>query len=367
VKDEDQARAGVDAVAACGEGEADEVGTAFLGDYMILAETAGAAEQVAEDAEAGSLADSEGFERWVDEAGGSGILTGYVSAEAPKAFLDLAGAEAAGDLEAELGDVEQLTEMAKDFDGAAMVVRLDDGAVEIETAMSTMPDQAQGDGQDSGLVDLPASTVIAFGLGIGDDTVADFLDQLAESVGQEEFDAMVAEAEAGTGLSLPEDLQALLGDGFSVAVDSSLDVEALNAMAAGPIDVPVGIRITGDPDEITPVVEKVVAMAGVEGQVVVEEGDGVVAIGVTEDYVSRLAEDGDLGEQEGFGKAMPDMDESAGGLFVDFDTDDWLARMMEGEAGAEQVRANLEPLDSLGITGRVDGDVTRASIRLSTD
>ena len=111
---------------------------------------------------------------------------------------------------------------------------------------------------------------------------------------------MLAEAEAETGLTLPEDLQTLLGDGLSVAVDSSVD---LGAMASGsgdvdPADLPVGVRIVGDPDEITGVLDKVEAALGpVLGPIVVEEGDGVVAFGLDADYVATLAEDGSLGER----------------------------------------------------------------------
>ena len=43
---------------------------------------------------------------------------------------------------------------------------------------------------------------------------------------------MLSTAEAMTGLSLPEDLQTLLGDGLSVAVDGSIDLDPPSAWAA---------------------------------------------------------------------------------------------------------------------------------------
>lgn len=390
VKDQDKALAGIEAVAACGESDAEDAGTAFVGDYLILAETEKQATQIAADAEKGSLAEADGFRRWVDEAGGQGIVTGYVSADAPAQLVDAAesvrsssdsatglGDDYAGLFGDELGAVsssdedeaalEELGAVMEGFEGAAMVVRLDDGAVEVETAMSTLPQQVDGDGADSGLVDLPASTVVALGMGVGDGAVGALLDQLAESVGEDKFNEMMAEVEDGSGLSLPEDVEALVGNGFSIAVDASMDPESFAQMTPDTLDLPVGLRITGDPAEIVPVVEKLVALAGAEEQVVVEEGDGVVAVGVTEDYVSRLAEDGDLGDQDGFRAALPDLGDNAGGMFVDFDTDDWLDTMMEGEPDAEEFRENLAPLDSLGVTAQVDGGVTRATIRLSTD
>jgi hypothetical protein len=371
VKDEEKATDGVEAIAECGD-EEEQPGTAFSGDYMILAEDDATAQRIADDAEAGSLAEDAGFERWVDEAGGSGIVTGYVAADAPTALLD-AAKSGAGDSAALLDDPEteelekQLTEQFEEFEGAAMVLRVDDGALELETAASAVGEELTADGSDSGLVDLPSSTAVALGFGIADGAVGELMDTLAESLGQEELDAMIADAEAQTGLALPEDLEALLGDGMSIAVDSSIDVSAMMGVESGGINLPVGARISGDPAEIVPALEKVIAAAGAQGQLVIEEGDGVVAVGVTPDYVAELVEDGDLGSQDGFQSALPGLEDSAGGLFVDFDTDDWLARMMEGEPDAAELRENLEPLDSLGITGRVDGDVMRASIRLSTD
>jgi hypothetical protein len=393
VKDEDKARDGVRAVAECGDAESELPGTAFVDGYMVLAEDDAVAQRIADDAEAGSLAEDAGFERWVDEAGGSGIVTGYVSAEAPKVLLDAAMA-GAGDPAAlldgsmdgqvvfepeetatdalEAGDEpgtdeleQKLAEQLEEFEGAAMVLRFDDGALELETAASVVGEGLPSDGSDSGLVDLPASTAVALGFGVGDDTVSGLMDNLADSLGEEELDAMVAQAEAQTGLTLPEDLEALLGDGMSFAMDSSIDLNAMFGVEAGAMNLPVGVRISGDPAAIVPVLEKVVTAAGVQEQVVIEEGDGVVAVGVTPDYVAELVDDGALGDQEGFQSALPDLDDSAGGLFVDFDTEDWLAKMIEGEDA--ELLDNLEPLDSLGVTGQVDGDVMRASVRLSTD
>ncbi len=374
VKDQDKATQGIEAVAACGEGAQEEMpGSSFVDDYMIFAEDENTAQQIADDAEAGSLAEDAGFERWVDEAGGGGIVTGYVSAEAPMVLLDevtSAAGDPAGALGGEMSQEElekDLTEQFEEFEGAAMVLRIDDGALELETAASTAGQELATDGGDSGLVDLPASTVVALGFGIGDGAVQDLMDRLAESLGEAELEELVSEAEAQTGLTLPEDLEALLGDGLSVAVDSSVDVSAMFGSESGSINLPVGVRITGDPTEIVPVLEKVIAAVGAEGQLVVEEGDGVVAVGVSPDYVARLAEDGDLGGQDAFQSALPGVADSVGGLFVDFDAEDWLTKMVESEPNAAELRENLEPLDSLGITGRIDGDVMRASIRLSTD
>jgi hypothetical protein len=419
VADEAEATAAVEAIASCGAEDPELPGLAFVDDYMVVAEDDATAEDVVSATEEGSLADDDGFNTWVDEAGGGGIVTGYVAAEGPALFLDEladdigedASSDVGGDetfagrvatageiddpsdlatmspeeLEEQLGeldvqdstdpdfdpgpgflepDLDQLREGFEEFEGAAVVARFDDGALEVEAAMSAVGELDPSEASDSGLTELPASTVVALGLGIGDSAVEDMLSNVADSMGQESVDELVAQIEVETGLT-PEKLQSLLGDGVSVALDSSVELDTLFSMGSG-IDVPAGIRIDGDPDEILPVLEELIAAADAEGVLHVESGDGAVAVGFDQDYLSELVADGDLGEQDGFESALPDLGDSAGGFFVDFDEGDWLEPVLESD-GDEELKDNLEPLNSLGATGELDGDVLRGLLRLSTD
>jgi hypothetical protein len=389
VKDEEAATAGLAALAECGD--ADAPGSAFVGDYMIVAETDALAEGIAADAGDSALADDDEFTRWVDEAGGSGIVTGYVAAAAPEVLLAeiaegrgmpshsdsglYAGrAPALQDFEDPgmmpmlpgVPDPAQLEKALEDFEGAAVSVRFDDAALELELAAGG-PDQPAGTGGSSGLGELPSTTAVGLGTGIPEGAVQQMFEGLSSALGAEPFDAMVAQAESQTGLSLPEDLQTLLGEGLSVAVDSSADFGALSDGTGDPTALPVGVRITGDPDAIVPVLEKVLAAAGAEAVVTVESGDGVVAVGLAPEHVAELARDGDLGEQDAFARALPDYDGTAGGLYVDFDAGDWLTELVEGEPDADRARENLEPLNSLGVSGTTEDGETHGLVRLSTD
>jgi hypothetical protein len=258
------------------------------------------------------------------------------------------------------GDVAKAFE---EFQGGAMVVRFDDGALELEMAGGGMPSDVSGEG-GSGLADLPTTTALALGMTFSDTAAEELVDALSEALGEEEAEQAITTAESMTGLSLPEDLQTLLGDGMSVAVDGSIDLESAFGMSGGDPRIPAGARIVGDPDEIVPLLEKLIAAAGAQGQVVVESGDGVVAFGLDAEHVAALAEDGALGEEPQFEAALPDLEDAAGGIFLDFDAGDWLTRLAENDAEA---RENLEPLDSLGITSWQDGDVVHGKVRLSTD
>ena len=398
VKDEEAAEAGVAKIAACGsEGAGEEPGLAFVDGFMVIAETDSIADDLVSQVGEGSLAEHDGFNTWVEEAGGAGIVTAYASAEAPVTLLDqmesgmgssgsASGASIAGRAPAvpdELDDEQPLVpeelsplnpmspfgvpdDVAKafeDFEGGALAIRFDDGALEVEIAGGGVPSDVSGEG-GSGLADLPTTTALALGMTFSDTAAEELVDGLTDAMGKEQAEQMIAVAEQQTGLSLPEDLQTLLGDGLSVAVDGSIDLEAAFGMGGGAPRIPAGARIVGDPDEIVPLLEKLIASAGAEGQVVVESGDGGVAFGLDAEHVASLAEDGALGDEPQFEAALPDLEEAAGGVYLDFDAGDWLTRLAENDAEA---RENLEPLGSLGITSWQDGDVVHGKIRLSTD
>jgi hypothetical protein len=381
VKDQELAEDAIGTIAGCADEE--EFGTAFVGDFMVVAETGDIAAEIASDAEESSLADDAEFGRWIDEAGGSGIVEAYVSAEAPQYFAEEAEMPIGGELDEMTGasalvgpseltptstetpDVEAAFE---DFQGGAMVVRFDDEAVEVEMAAGGLPSQVSTGG-NSGMEDLPATTAMAFGFGVADTAVQEMIDGLAESMGmgQDEVDEMLSEAEAETGLELPEDLQTLLGEGLSVAVDSSMDLQGLTEGTGEPGEIPVGVRIVGDTDAITEVLDKVLASIGPVAQgVVVEEGDGVVAIALEPEYAQALAEDGALGDEDRFQAALDQLDGSAGAFFVDFDAGDWLTELAATDSD-ERIEENVAPLDSLGISGDLEEDVVHGIMRLTTD
>ena len=379
VTDQELAVDALEKVAECA-GE-DVPGTAFSGDFMLVAETEEIADRLVADADEESLADDEEFGRWIDEAGGSGILEAYVAASAPESLGKTFGFPPPDDLAGGLpgvvpsgagldGSSAEVDQALDGFEGAAVVMRFDDGALEVEMAAGGVPGRLALGG-DSGLDDLPATTALALGFGVPDDAVERMLDSFTELGGltEEQLEQALSQAEADTGLELPEDLQTLLGDGLSIAVDSSVDVGSLTGGSAPELgELPAGVRIVGDADEITSVLDTLQEAAGpVLGPLVVEEGDGVVAFGPSEDYVALLAEDGSLGEEERFQGALADLDESAGGFYLDFDAGDWLTELASTDPDAAELQENLEPLNSLGITGGAEDDTVHAVLRLSTD
>jgi hypothetical protein len=373
VSDEDTAATKLEELSACSEAEGSEEPSGFaVGDgYAVLAETDQIAQGALEDAASATLAEDATFQRWTEEAGDPGIVTLYVAPEALDAMADLAASEAPGS-----GlDPSVLKQMSEDFGGMAGVVRFDGGAVEAEFAGSGLPEgSAPREGAVTDVASLPASTGAAYAIAFQEGWLEPYLDSLGAMSGMgADADQMLAEAEAATGLSLPEDIETLLGHGVAVALDADLDAQAI-ADGQDPSTVPAGIRIQGDPAEILPVVDKIrTALGPAASMLVVEQGEGTVALGLNQSYVQTLTEEGALGDEAVFEDAVPEADRSGAVLFVNFDAGDgWVERLVAdieqmsgGDAG--EARENIAPLQAVGISAWSDGDVARGLFRLTTD
>ncbi|HEU4514191.1 MAG TPA: DUF3352 domain-containing protein [Nocardioidaceae bacterium] len=381
VTDTDAATAGIAKLAGCGD--AGDHGVAVSGDYVLVSDSQPHADALAASVEQGTLADDADYQRWMERVGDPGIVTMYAAPGAVDAVLDMRHAmsdELTGpggrhpmfprpDMDTMR---EQLEKMAADFEGMAGVIRFEDGAVEAELAGETSPEDLITSGDRAGVTELPASTALALGVSLQEGWSEKYVDMLGRLLGAEgSVDRMLSDAEAMTGLELPEDIERLLGDGFALSADRSLD---LAAASRNPAAVPAGIRVSGDPAEIKAVVAKIRTALGPQaGMLVVEEGDGVVAFGLDADYVRELAGQGALGDQVVFQDVVPDPDRAGAVFFLDLDAVElWVSQGMElsGETGprAQRIQENLAPLRALGVSASVDEDGTeRALMRLSTD
>lgn len=398
VGDPEAARAGVDALERCGDAEK-PVGVAFAGDYMLLTEDQDDADAFARAAEAAPLADDARFREWMDRLGDPGIVTAYASANAPDLAFSAMAAEAPhqpdtlaeGDLECKSpcpgvsADVpgfddyfDLVRKQYRNFEGMAGAIRFDDGGLEAEFVTRGMdPTGALAtDVEGPSLTELPESTAAAFGFGVPDTLVQDLLDAIDDfygvgpgSAGVPSLEEMLADVEARTGLRLPEDLQTMLGDAVTISVDAGADLKAL-AESPEPPDVPVALRIDGDPAKIRAVLDKLLAAGPGSEAMVVENGDGTVVLGLQQRYVDSVVAGGSLGEVPSFQRVVPEADRSSSAFYVNFDAGSgWaeeLGRMVSG--GDPDVAANLAPLDALGLSGWTDDEgVQHGLLALTTD
>lgn len=363
----------------CGGTEGTSGGTGgwvVNGDWMVIGETEKIAQQVVDAADGGTLADDSAFGQWTGEAGEDGFMSMYVAKAAAQYLGDAAGMGAAlGGMPA-TGDEqvpEQLQELIDQFDGAAATVRFNDGAVEVEYAMSNWQQDLTKFAETKTGVDmvtsLPDDTVAALGFGLKKGWATAVLDYVKTTMPDEaaNVDKQLAQFEDETGLAFPEDVETLLGEGVSISLGSGINPDAITN--GGPGEVPAGIRIKGDAGEIQTVLDKISDLAGPEAAqfLKVSEGDGYAVIALQDAYRSALEKGGDLGGSEDYSKVVQGGDAQSV-MFVNFDADaNWLARLADNLGGGTQVKDNVEPLSAFGISGWVDGDVVHGTLKLTTD
>jgi hypothetical protein len=401
VKDADKAEDAFAKFAGCepsDEGAA--VGWAITGEWAVLAETEEIATQVAEDAQDAPLSEDEDFEKWTGEAGDAGVLTAYAAPEAGEWLLENTGSfmgmgfgdeacmavpesadpdlEDVDPYEVDCGESDEMpdevNQILEDFSGAALTVRFDDGALEVETATSvedfglealTASDQA-----GESIETLPEDTAAAIAYGFEDGWFEDLLDYAESASGMGfDVDELIAEAEEGLGLDLPEDAEKLAGDSAVIALGADFDPDAFFAYDTEITELPIGLKIKGDPDDIQDVIDKLLdseAATGQEADFLISTSDGdFVAIGPNEDYREEILEDGDLGGSDTYEDVVRESGDAAAIFYVNFDAGDgWLASLFEGD---DEIQDNIEPLEGAGMSMWADDGVGHAVLRVTTE
>ncbi len=342
VTDPDAADAGVRALLSCDGSDAESMaGWSVEGDWLLVAETPEIVAEVADAAAEGSLADDEDFRRWTGEAGDEGVLTAYAAPEAPRVLADLGSEFFGGELPG-AEELEELDETLDDFEGMAAVLRFGDGAVEIE-AVGAASDQADALEAGAGelVTGLPDDTVLALAAGLGEGW-------------SQALDEEVA--------SLPVDLEALLGDVAALAVGPDLDPDALlGAFFSGDLgSVPVAAITRGDLDEA----EEAIAQAGpLAASLEAREAGDRILVGPIGPWLDAVEAGGSLGDSDLFTSVVPDADDAGMVAFLDLGV---VADLVDEAAPGGEEDRDLAQLGAVGASARIDGDVVRAVLRLTT-
>jgi hypothetical protein len=347
--------------------------------FAVIAQTENIAQGVIDDSAESSLTDSPSFDRWVGEAGDPGFMLMYAAPEAGEWYADHMDDLASLSTEDEnLGDTispempEEVLDQMRDFEGAAYVIRFADEGMELEGASGSAgfsEISALSESGSGSATELPDDTLAALSISLADGWLTKTTEYFISLSGDESVtvDDLFAEAEAETGLELPEDVETLLGSETVLAVGGDFDPEALANSTAVPDDLGVGLHIQGDPAEIEDVLDKLRAQLPAESLAVLDssEGEGEIAIGPDSDYRDQLLDEGKLGEASSFTGVVDNGENASVLLFVDFNAgDDWLATLLEGDDTAVE---NVKPLKSVGMSGWVQDGVQHVKLRLSTD
>ena len=180
------------------------------------------------------------------------------------------------------------------------------------------------------VADLPDDTVAAFGfspqggLGRGD---ARLRQDAPCPTRPTTIDEQLAQFESETGLAFPEDIETLLGEGVTISVGSGIDPDAITN--GGPGEVPAGITIKGDADEIQAVLDKISGAWPVprwRSSCRSPRATATPCSALQDDYRGKLEAGGDLGDTDDYAEVV-ESDDAQSVLYVNFDADDdWLVR-----------------------------------------
>jgi hypothetical protein len=408
VKDADKADAGLDKIKACDDSE--DVGWKISGDWAVIAESDAIAGKVVDAAAEHSLADDADFKKWTDEAGDSGVATFYAGPAAGDYLADhvddLFGvpfgvvtgdldcwtdqssttggsSSAAGSQGYTGGDCgvpdasadpalstasDDLQNKLRDFKGMAVTVRFDGGAIEVEGAGDSRIGGTtflSGGGTADVVTSLPGDTGAVLGLGFKQGWFANVIDYVAGYTG-EDADQLMSELSDMSGLDLPADAETLAGDSAALALGSDFDPDSFMSSEDGS-DVPVALKIKGDPDQIEKVLDKLRDQAGPQVSVLDSDSDGdVVVIGPNADYRADVLKNGDLGDNDVFKDVVREADKAQTVLFVNVDEFEAAIEKAAGESDQEFVD-NLKPVSGVGVTAWVDGDVSHSVLRITTN
>ncbi|MDQ3782280.1 MAG: DUF3352 domain-containing protein [Actinomycetota bacterium] len=360
----------------------EQAGFAFVGDYAVIAEDQELADRYAAEAEAASLADSERFAQVHGAIGDLGIASMWMDAELND--LMSSGFTAAGD-PAIGGAMSAATEPSQGRLTMAAAVRLDAEHVDLvgvvlpaEELMALLPRSAPtGDVDAAGRIGrLPATTLLGIAIE-GVDLSADertrlWVQMMRDPAAQEfGFQPFAAELEEQFGITLPDDLFDLFSNDITLSLDRAIfDFE--ESFGEGAAGFPFAAIFDTTAASGREAVTKLIGLIESTGfGLSVEDDEPTIVVSASGDYLTTLTGEATalLADSGEAARAVGTDDPVNMAMFLNVQA--LIEELGEGGALAgsvsDEVRANLEPIQTVGITAWWDdlgGDVASSNFRI---
>lgn len=325
VTDQAKARAGLDHLSK----DADDIGYTFVDKYVLISDSTQVAKQAATDAKEAPLDASKQYSHDIATLDDERVATAWF-------------------------DLERLTDLASDFhtlSGADLLLasRNSKGRVALELRFGKDHAELLGRQFDAPAMStktvgedvekLPGDTAVAVGVTGLDDAVSKSFDALHDSG----LAGPLSELENQTGLSLPDDIAALLGGKTLFAAKGDLS--------------DFGLITSADKDTAQQTADKLLSALGQKApDLTVHDAGGHTILATSEEYAAALAKGGKLGEQEAFRTAVPDAAHASAVAYVD------LRRVFDA-TGAD-VPPAAKPIRAIGITSTSDGSTNTVRLRV---
>lgn len=353
--------------------------------WVYIAKTPAITADVIAQTKSGTLADDASFKTWTAKAGGGGFATAYAAPSVGdvlgKVFDSLKSSNnpfaqgfqqglAQSDSNNPFGSIcpatagaagltAEMKTVLKTFQGAAVNVRARNGGVEVEGALgmtSTFGTASWSANSDLG--NLPADTAAAVSVGLPpnlwDQIMTTFSKFCGPGFNRAKLEATIAKA---TGMSVPGDLNALLGKGLTLALGGGVDVTSIH----GPSDLPAALLLNGDPGQVQGIVTKLLGnLPPSFGFSATTQGNDVI-VSANPAYAGKVTSGG-LGSNDAFRDVIPNAAGSQFAVYVNFDQ---LAASFSKIP--QKIAENLTPLKALGLSEQVNGDQAHFFLRISTN
>ncbi len=283
----------------------------------------------------GSLEASKAFGDDLGALGETGVASFWADMTKAKALVGEAGVT---------GDASALTDQFQGrFVGA---LRFDGPTLELVGKGTGLADSGAS-GQANGVAALPADTVAAFGLSGG----KGYATKLWGSLEKSGLAGSLTDSMSESGISLPGDLQTLLGNSFSVAFGGM-----------GTDDMPKIALVTDSPEaDVKALAGRLESLAGTP--FAVKAGGGRTVVGLEQGYADAVASGKGLGDDAAFTAAVPDAGSATVVLYANIKK----VLAATGQDLAANDRKVADVLQSVGISAGAKGTEADFRMRLTTN
>jgi hypothetical protein len=376
VSEEQAARQGLEKLRGCAAAGEPVGGWSYLDGYMIVARTQQGAADFAAAAARTPLADNAQFRSDMERLGEQGVASAWFSGEGVyQAFnATVTGDPGPAGGQFDLMRDEVRRQIDDSYRSGAFAFRFDDRYLELATVLTGGAYQEPTGG---GVADLrlPETTAVAFGFANGAEYVDRQWNMVLDSLlggpapGMTDPDRMNRILERESGLQLPADLQTLVGDSFTLALDGE-DLDFDQVARRGPAALDLGARATTDTAGFTRVVGKLeagIARTGVPVDLVVQGTDDGAVVALNKEYAGELAGDGSLTDTDAFQTAVPQ--DAQGVLFVNVDLLEQpiLNSMGQADAQDDEFTDNATKLQGIGVSGSSHDGYATGSLRVTVE
>ena len=320
--------------------EGADFGFAVRDDFVLITDTQERADDIAAAEE--TLADDADFAGDREALGGDQVALAWADLSSAQSIVE---SQAAGQ-----GVPEDVFGDAQLAGRVILGVHAQDDALEMVGMDFGVSDVGTPSGEPTRLArDLPEDTLAALSAsGLGDSAEAAWA-QLEESGALAEVEQPLAEL----GLTLPDDLRAMLGSDLVVAVFGDLESPGAGARV-----------VTEDPEAAARSVDALLTSFDVGAAPVYSFGESDYVVATDAETADAVAADGGLGDTEAFRAAVADPDGASAIGFVD------LAAVLDqvvaqgGEVGEEA--AKFSAVESLGLSVSGTDEGSRFVLRITT-